>query len=271
MAWIGPDSKAGSVLAVAEEFAEFRGAAVDVAESSMSRGLRDLFGQEMEDAFSQCSTFRSELRGCAKDVKALYAIGTEAWKNLSPDVDAKLHREHLSEVLRATLGSGGAAVTADDFVGAFATLCGEGRRGEFTAFEDPPPVANAIEWHQDWDPPFQCMTVMLGFPLADNFEGIGILPEVVRLSHQVSMEALQCEHYPITARINGRKDMFAAEVAAAEGLGVTNTHLVLSQFGRGRELLVYRDADVLHRSPRHATGLPGGREGFVRDAAWRFY
>ena len=38
------------------------------------------------------------------------------------------------------------------------------------------------------------------------------------------------------------------------------------RYGRGQEILVYKDAEHLHRSPR-ATSDPAGR---AREAIWRF-
>ena len=81
-----------------------------------------------------------------------------------------------------------------------------------SSFETPPPVGNAAELHQDWDPPFTSLTVMLGFPPSDHFEGVGVLPELVALSHELRMEEMQSERFPLPA---GR--VTPADVGAAEG------------------------------------------------------
>ena len=53
---------------------------------------------------------------------------------------------------------------------------------------------------------------------------------------------------------------------AASDLGVSDEHIVRPRYGRGQEILVYKDAEHLHRSPR-ATSDPAGR---AREAIWRF-
>ena len=89
----------------------------------------------------------------------------------------------------------------------------------------------------------------------------------MRLGHAVRMEELQAERFPLPPGRTSVAAIGEAEVASAEALGVRHEHVFLPRFARGSELLVYRDSDHLHRSPRH-TSNPEGRP---RDAVWRFY
>ena len=95
---------------------------------------------------------------------------------------------------------------------------------------------------------------------ADDHEGEGILTELVQLSHEFSTESLKkSEGYG--GMSTGEQDR-----KAASDLGVSDEHIVRPRYGRGQEILVYKDAEHLHRSPR-ATSDPAGR---AREAIWRF-
>ena len=103
---------------------------------------------------------------------------------------------------------------------------------------------------------------MLAFPAkgSTDHEGEGILTELVQLSHEFSTESLKkSEGYG--GMSTGEQDR-----KAASDLGVSDEHIVRPRYGRGQEILVYKDAEHLHRSPR-ATSDPAGR---AREAIWRF-
>ena len=88
----------------------------------------------------------------------------------------------------------------------------------------------------------------------------GILTELVQPSHEFSTESLKkSEGYG--GMSTGEQDR-----KAASDLGVSDEHIVRPRYGRGQEILVYKDAEHLHRSPR-ATSDPAGR---AREAIWRF-
>jgi hypothetical protein len=93
----------------------------------------------------------------------------------------------------------------------------------------------------------------------------GMLTELVSLSHQFSMEFWRQGRFPLPELPEGQTQYSDDESRAYDrkgwqALGVTEAHRASPRFARGRELLVYRDSDHLHRSP----------DGCARASIWRF-
>ena len=201
------------------------------------------------------------------DLTVLFKAGTslEQTADSTSEEDTEVCRGRLGDVLRLHVGA--SAPTADEFVGNISALCGD-HWGGFTSFESKEPPPGALEWHQDWaaaDMSYAfdaCRSVMLAFPAkgSTDHEDEGILTELVQLSHEFSTESLKkSEGYG--GMSTGEQDR-----KAASDLGVSDEHIVRPRYGRGQEILVYKDAEHLHRSPR-ATSDPAGR---AREAIWRF-
>lgn len=100
-------------------------------------------------------------------------------------------------------------------------------------------------WHQDYG----CLEdgmggnnnkhVFLGFPCQDNYHGTGVLPHLI---------PLQNEHWPTRLET---KDGVASQLHKPifyEG-EVPEDHLVRPWYAPGREIIVFRDVDVLHSTP----------------------
>jgi len=171
---------------------------------------------------------------------------------------------------------GASAPTADEFVGAFSALCGDGFRwGAFHSFAvkdsffESAPGPFAQEWHQDWAAAEishmfgESRTVMFAFPAAgsSDHEGTGVFTELIKLTHEFVTETLKAT----TSRYQGLATDEADRKAAAE-LGVTDAHIVRPYYRRGQEMLRYKDSEHLHRSPRGISDPTGRR----RQAIWRF-
>ena len=256
---------AGHVLGIPSALASFQGPAASAQYKLVS--LADTFSQELADAFHSSGSFRTALIGCAPDLTVLFKAGTslEQTADSTSEEDTEGCRGRLGDVLRLHVGA--SAPTADEFVGNISALCGD-HWGGFTSFESKEPPPGALEWHQDWaaaDMSYAfdaCRSVMLAFPAkgSTDHEGEGILTELVQLSHEFSTESLKkSEGYG--GMSTGEQDR-----KAASDLGVSDEHIVRPRYGRGQEILVYKDAEHLHRSPR-ATSDPAGR---AREAIWRF-
>mmetsp|Transcript_26552 Transcript_26552/g.77238 ORF Transcript_26552/g.77238 Transcript_26552/m.77238 type:complete len:301 (+) Transcript_26552:80-982(+) len=256
---------AGLVLRVPIALDSFKGPTATARYELVS--LADTFGPALAEVFHASGSFRTALIGCARDVKVLFKIGTSLADSAS-DHDEEGCRERLGDVLRQHVGD--RAPTADEFISSISSLCGD-HWGGFTSFESKRPPPGALEWHQDWaaaDLQYAfgaCRTVMLAFPAAgasghDVHEGEGILTELVQLSHEFSTESLKARS-SYRGLSTGEQDR-----KAASDLGVTEEHIVRPRYCRGQEILVYKDAEHLHRSPR-ATSDPAGR---ARQAIWRF-
>ena len=255
---------AGHVLGIPSALASFQGPAASAQYKLVS--LADTFSQELADAFHASGSFRTALIGCAPDLTVLFKAGTslEQTADSTSEEDKEGCRGRLGDVLRLHVGA--RAPTADEFVGNISALCGD-HWGGFTSFESKEPPPGALEWHQDWaaaDMSYAfdaCRSVMLAFPAkgSTDHEGEGILTELVQLSHEFSTESLKkSEGYG--GMSTGEQDR-----KAASDLGVSDEHIVRPRYGRGQEILVYKDAEHLHRSPR-ATSDPAGR---AREAIWR--
>jgi len=279
------------VLPIPDALAAFKGPAATTRHELV--GLEETFTAEFAACFHASPAFRDDLIGCASDIGSLFSRGTP-WADFTPEFDEEGCRRRVGDTLRAHLGA--TAPTADEFVAAFSTLCGDGFRwGAFTSFEGKKPPAGsvseqaafldrstqtndfykrtlpigALEWHQDWAAAEMAhmfdasRTVMFAFPASgsSDHEGTGLFTELIRLTHEFSTETLKTttsSYCGLTTDAMDRK-------AAAE-LGVSDDHIVRPYYGRGRELLVYKDSEHLHRSPRSTSG-PAGR---TRQAIWRF-
>lgn len=241
--------------------------------------LEDVFGTAFANEFHTSPAFRSDLCYIAPGIKALFAVhGFESpsWKCLndedvseayfSEDWDSIVtqNRDVIQQILQGHLGEN--APSPEQFVKAFADLCGEKRRGSFTALGAEPP-SDALEWHQDWGPPDEeSFTVMLGFPPADkiNYEGVGILTELVRLSHRFNMEEFRQGVFPLshTGTDYTAEQALQADRKGLEALGISDAYRVQPVFKRGQEFVIYRDAEHLHRGPTS--------DVLQREACWRF-
>mmetsp|Transcript_4850 Transcript_4850/g.5613 ORF Transcript_4850/g.5613 Transcript_4850/m.5613 type:complete len:116 (-) Transcript_4850:345-692(-) len=77
-----------------------------------------------------------------------------------------------------------------------------------------------------------CYTVMLGFPCEDEYDCVGVFSHVVKLAEEHSA--------PEGHNVN--------EPLLFEGI-VNEDFIVRPAFGLGKEILRYRDVDVLHSAP----------------------
>ena len=275
-------SIADPVLQITDAFDAFKGPAATTQHELVS--LEDTFSPELAECFHASAEFRTHLIDCASDVGYLFARDTP-YSDAIPGFDEDASRARLGGMLKWHLGA--TAPTADEFVGAFSMLCGDNFRwGQFTSFEGeaPPPSEHchrrwlpeqlgALEWHQDWaaadlEHMFgMSRTIMFAFPAAGasdhegtGHDGIGIFTELVPLTHEFSTESLK--------KTRGYVGLSTSEAdrKAAADLGVSEEHIVRPRYGRGQEILRYKDSEHLHRSPRR-TSDPAGR---ARQAIWRF-
>jgi hypothetical protein len=266
---------AGTVLSIPDTFASFKGPAATTQYDLIS--LADAFSAELAECFHSSTEFRNDLISCAPDVGLLFSRGTPTADG-APDYDEEGCRRRLGHMLELHLGH--AAPTADEFVGSFSALCGEHFQGFESRFLPRADTAGAyrqavaqcpgaLEWHQDWaaadleDMFGASRTVMFAFPAvgSSDHQGTGIFTELVQLTHEFSTESLKTttsSYHGLATDAQDRK--------AARDLGVSDDHIVRPHFGRGQEILRYKDSEHLHRSPR-STSDPAGR---ARQAIWRF-
>mmetsp|Transcript_20469 Transcript_20469/g.38810 ORF Transcript_20469/g.38810 Transcript_20469/m.38810 type:complete len:373 (-) Transcript_20469:58-1176(-) len=273
------DLEAGSelVFPVSSNHSEWRGS--PVSEHFSYASLEDLFNVATADAFHTSSAFREDLRnfGSTGAMHALFAtegFAKPSWALENHGTISEWHEDGslqqmktqgismLKDILKKHVGR--KAPSAKNFVQTFTKLCGKGCRGMFTNLGSEPP-SNALEWHQDWSPPDEnSFTVSFGFPPADNYTGVGILTEVVRLSHKFGMEQFRQTKFPLASYYQNTtdEDCREADRKGVEALGVTDTYRIQPVFKRGQEILIYRDSDHLHRGPK--------QDVLWRADCWRF-
>lgn len=255
----------GNALSVPDALAIFKGPAANSQHDLV--GIEDIFSARFAKCFHASVGFRTGLLGCSSDLGSLFARGTPSAESAA-SYDEDGCRRRLSHVLAWHVGP--SAPTADEFVGAFSALCGKPSFywGHFTSFVAKPPPG-ALEWHQDYSAAelaseFDASrTVMFAFPAAgvSDHDGTGIFTELIALTHEFYSETLKTT----TDRYQGLSTGEQDRMAAAD-LGVAEEHIVRPRFGRGQEILRYKDSEHLHRSPR-STSDPSGR---ARQAIWRF-
>lgn len=139
----------------------------------------------------------------------------------------------LSQILQEHLGSG--APTGDVFMDTIGALCGT---QPSTHWIDIVGVQNRRvphSWHQDTGrSDGNAKTVLLGLSPVDNYDGVGVFSHVIRLKHEQWAPA---DHPPREPVLYGALPEMGKE------------YIVRPRFAEGRELIVYRDVDVLHSSP----------------------
>jgi hypothetical protein len=144
----------------------------------------------------------------------------------------------LTKVLKDTLGS--EAPTGDEFVMTLGKLCGVSPSNHWIDIIGIKDRKISHSWHQDTGVSFDKndnaessrYTVMLGFPFEDRYTGCGVFSHVIKLEYQ--------HLAPEGHNVN--------EPILFEGT-LDESFIVRPIFSLGREILRYRDVDVLHSAP----------------------
>jgi len=150
---------------------------------------------------------------------------------------APARMQRLTQVLQRHLGE--KAPTGDEFMDTIGSLCGSQPQ---THWIDIVGVLNRRvphSWHQDKgrSPNGDTYTVLLGFPADDHYDGVGVFSHILKL-HQEQWAPE--EHPPNEPVLYGALD---------DGDVVEESQIVRPRFAEGREIIFYRDVDVLHSSP----------------------
>jgi hypothetical protein len=213
--------------------------------------LDDLFGSELgfSEKFNSDSSFRQALRMAIRqdifDATPFYQNLSEKAASilLLPDsslegswrkpADRKdLRMTQLNRVLQDAFGKE-KAPTGDDVMHKIGSLCGTKPSTHWIDIYGIQDRKISHSWHQDCGRSTEnSKTVLWGFPPEDSFQGCGVFSHFVPLSH----ECLAPDNH---ARM---------EPVLFEGT-VDEKYIVRPSYGPGRELLMYRDIDVLHSSP----------------------
>jgi len=210
-------------------------------------------GGRLCDAWDQNAQLRLDIRKAgredfyednprfdAKKLKTLKAISRDLGSSLMGYWD----RDRPFPALGEALGDHGfAEVSGELFVSRMAGLCtGDGGEHTFGSWMEivGRPRGSDHAWHQDSG--LVQDTAMLGFPKDNGYEGEGVFSHVVELSHRMPEPETEV---PGPVVIDGR---FPEE------------NVIRPVYAKGREIIVYRDCDVLHSAP----------DKVIRDCLWRF-
>jgi hypothetical protein len=202
-------------------------------------------GLGFSETFNSCSDFRHAIRnsmrldmfdatpqyhGLTDKAKAILLLPDSSlqgsWRTVG---DNRMHR--LTAVLKDGLGPN--APTGDQLMHAIGQICGSTPSTHWIDIVGVLDRTLNHAWHQDSGrSPGDSKTVLWGFPADDNYEGTGIFSHVL----------------PLTRECIAPDDHPRMEPVLFQG-SVSDDFIVKPSYGRGRELLVYRDVDVLHSSP----------------------
>ena len=139
----------------------------------------------------------------------------------------------LTEVLRRHLGEG--APTGDEFLDGIGALCGSEPSTHWIDIVGVLDRRISHSWHMDTGRSRNgdTRTVLLAFPPEDDYDGVGVFSHIVKLERE---RHAADDHPP-------------SEPVVFADLQVSEEHIVRPSFREGREIIYYRDIDVLHSSP----------------------
>uniref|UniRef100_A0A7S2EJB6 Uncharacterized protein n=1 Tax=Trieres chinensis TaxID=1514140 RepID=A0A7S2EJB6_TRICV len=224
--------------------------------------LDDLFpGLGFSSLFASSKEFRTELRAAMRedifDTTPAYASMSEKARKmlLLPDSslqgswkcrdgrwvrkdDKRSEQDEprmtkLTEILTKFLGED--APTGDEFMDIIGSLCGSSPSTHWIDIVGVQDRRIPHSWHQDTgrSPNGDTKTVLLAFPPEDNYNAVGVFSHVVKLEK----ERHAADDHPPN------------EPVVHTNMEIEDKYIVRPSFSEGREIIYYRDIDVLHSSP----------------------
>jgi hypothetical protein len=144
-----------------------------------------------------------------------------------------LRMKKLTAVLKQHLGE--QSPTGDEFMEAIGSLCGSEPSFHWIDIVGVMNRRIPHSWHQDTGRSRggDTKTVLLGFPKEDNYCGAGVFSHAVQLKYE-----------KVAAKEHALDDP-----VVYSGLKVDDEYIVRPQFEQGKEIVLFRDVDVIHSSP----------------------
>uniref|UniRef100_A0A7S2K0Q4 Uncharacterized protein n=1 Tax=Leptocylindrus danicus TaxID=163516 RepID=A0A7S2K0Q4_9STRA len=220
--------------------------------------LDDLFGQElgMSAKFNDDASFRLALRAA---IRQDIFDSTPFYRNLSEkaasvlllpdsslegswrkpvDYGSDIRMKHTTKVLVDAfdcIADRTNIPTGDELLDKIGSACGAKPSTHLIDIYGVQDRKISHSWHQDSGiSPDSSKTVLWGFPAEDNYEGCGVFSHVIPLQY----ECVAPDTHP------------RMEPVLFDGFDENHdAHIVRPSYAPGRELLLYRDIDVLHSSP----------------------
>ena len=219
--------------------------------------LDDLFGKELglSAKFNSDVSFRRALRAAIRqdifDSTPFYRNLSEkaasvlllpdsslegSWRKPN-DYGAEIRMKQTTKILAEAFDDCNSSdiPTGDELLHKIGSLCGTRPSTHLIDIYGVQDRKISHSWHQDSGrSPESSKTVLWGFPAEDNYEGCGVFSHVLPLQY----ECVAPHTHP------------RMEPVLFEGFADSdNAHIVRPSYAPGRELLFYRDIDVLHSSP----------------------
>ena len=144
-----------------------------------------------------------------------------------------LRMKKLTMVLKQHIGQ--QAPTGDEFMEAIGSLCGSEPSFHFIDIVGVMNRRVPHSWHQDKGRSRggDTKTVLLGFPKEDDYTGVGVFSHAVKLKYEkISL-----------------KEHALDDPVVYSGMKVDDEYIVRPQFEQGKEIVLFRDVDVIHSSP----------------------
>lgn len=214
--------------------------------------LDDLFGAELgfSAVFNSDTNFRRALReAIRKDIFSTtpyYANLSDkvasllllpdsslegSWRRAADYPTKEIRMKQTTGVLKDALGDN--AMTGDELFAKIGGLCGSKPSTHWIDIFGVQDRKLNHSWHQDFGKSRENgRTVLWGFPNSDEYHGCGVFSHIVALQK----ECLAPENVP------------RMEPVLFQGT-VDEDYIIRPEYQPGRELLMYRDVDVLHSSP----------------------
>ena len=139
--------------------------------------------------------------------------------------------------------------SGDDLFRAIGSICGSGASTHWIDIYGVQDRRLNHSWHLDaGQSPQNRKTVLWGFPPENDYEGTGVFSHVVPLQEPFDELLLDGDGDEKNKNKNDSNDNRIREPVLFEGT-VDDRYVVRPVYAPGRELLVYRDVDVLHSAP----------------------
>lgn len=160
-------------------------------------------------------------------------------RSYDPQMALPTRMTRLTQVLQDTLGAN--APSGDEFMIKIGSLTGTDPSYHWIDIIGVKDRKILHSWHQDTGSSYKDQnsldtsryTVMLGFPIEDSYTGCGVFSHCIKLTH---------EHL-------APKDHNQNEPILFQGDNPNDLHIVRPEFGYKKELLRYRDVDIIHSAP----------------------
>lgn len=157
-------------------------------------------------------------------------------KNDATTTGAQPRMHRVTQVLQDYLGT--KAPTGDVFMDTIGNLCGAKPTTHWMDIVGVLTRRIPHSWHQDLASN-NATTVLLGFPAVDNYDGVGVFSHVVKLQREQWRDDKKDEDDVVS--IN--------EPVVFPTVSIDEEFILRPRFAKGKELIAYRDVDVLHSSP----------------------